>query len=156
MLIGNISHLNRFSFVDKRIQKYVELAQKLSQSGEEDGKYPVDGEDVFVILASEVTQPVAERRSEIHHDYIDIQLVLKGNEVFGVSSHTAKEYLNVEFEKDLCFLPCIEKESFVTLSEGDFIVFYPGEAHRPLCAYDNKPESIRKAVVKIHKRVFLK
>lgn len=154
MLLGNMSSLDRLSFVDKRIVQYAEVAQKLAMTEKEDGKYPIEGDDVFVVLASEVTQLASERKSEIHHDYIDIQLILKGKEVFGVSSHTGEQYLGKAFENDLCFLPQIENESFVTLVEGDFIVFYPGEAHRPLCAYDDTPEPIRKAVVKIHRRLF--
>jgi biofilm protein TabA len=36
----------------------------------------------------------------------------------------------------------------VILSEGDFVVFYPGEVHKPLCAV-GAPAKVRKAVVKM-------
>ncbi|MGS6541321.1 YhcH/YjgK/YiaL family protein, partial [Enterobacter intestinihominis] len=34
------------------------------------------------------------------------------------------------------------------LSEGDFVVFYPGEVHKPLCAV-GPPDKVRKVVVKM-------
>ncbi|STV31034.1 protein YjgK, linked to biofilm formation [Klebsiella pneumoniae] len=34
------------------------------------------------------------------------------------------------------------------LNEGDFVVFYPGEVHKPLCAV-GAPAKVRKAVVKM-------
>ena len=34
------------------------------------------------------------------------------------------------------------------LNEGDFVVFYPGEVHKPLCAV-GEPAKVRKAVVKM-------
>ncbi|EDV0473395.1 YhcH/YjgK/YiaL family protein, partial [Salmonella enterica subsp. enterica] len=36
----------------------------------------------------------------------------------------------------------------VVLNEGDFVVFYPGEVHKPLCAV-GEPARVRKAVVKM-------
>ncbi|MGS6531626.1 YhcH/YjgK/YiaL family protein, partial [Enterobacter hormaechei] len=37
-------------------------------------------------------------------------------------------------DKDIAFLPEGEQEKTVVLSEGDFVVFWPGEVHKPLCA----------------------
>jgi biofilm protein TabA len=34
------------------------------------------------------------------------------------------------------------------LRAGDFVVFYPGEVHKPLCAVGS-PAKVRKAVVKM-------
>jgi len=154
MLSGNINHLERLSYVDSRIHDYVLKSVALAKENQEDGKFEIDGSDVFLILATVTTEPVEDRKSEIHYNYIDIQLLLSGDEVFGISGYTDAEYLNKEFENDVCFLPEIENEEFVTLHEGDFMIFYPGEAHRPLCSADDSPQEIRKAIIKIHKRVF--
>ncbi len=40
------------------------------------------------------------------------------------------------------------QEQTVILNEGDFVVFYPGEVHKPLCAV-GAPAKVRKAVVKM-------
>ena len=36
----------------------------------------------------------------------------------------------------------------MVLSEGDFVVFWPGEVHKPLCAV-GAPAKVRKVVVKM-------
>ncbi|WP_416820994.1 YhcH/YjgK/YiaL family protein, partial [Cronobacter sakazakii] len=40
------------------------------------------------------------------------------------------------------------QEKTVVLEEGDFVIFWPGEVHKPLCAVGN-PAPVRKAVVKM-------
>jgi len=35
------------------------------------------------------------------------------------------------------------------MQTGDFVVFYPGEVHKPLCAV-GEPAHVRKAVVKMN------
>lgn len=154
MLSGNINHLDRLSYVDNRIHDYVLKSVALAKENQEDGKFEINGDDVFLILVTAMTEPAEHRKSEIHYNYIDIQLLLKGDEVFGISGYTEAEYLDKEFENDVCFLPEIENEDFVTLHEGDFVIFYPGEAHRPLCSAGDSPQQIRKAIIKIHTRIF--
>lgn len=51
-------------------------------------------------------------------------------------------------DKDIAFLPAGKQEQPVVLQEGDFIIFYPGEVHKPLCAV-GEPTHVRKAVVKM-------
>ncbi|TGD49773.1 YhcH/YjgK/YiaL family protein, partial [Salmonella enterica subsp. enterica serovar Poona] len=45
-------------------------------------------------------------------------------------------------------LPPSGDEKPGALHEGDFVVFYPGEVHKPLCAV-GEPARVRKAVVKM-------
>lgn len=51
-------------------------------------------------------------------------------------------------DKDIAFLSEGGQEKTVVLNEGDFVVFYPGEVHKPLCAV-GAPALVRKAVVKM-------
>ncbi len=51
-------------------------------------------------------------------------------------------------DKDIAFLPEGAQEKTVVLEEGDFVIFWPGEVHKPLCAVGD-PAPVRKAVVKM-------
>ena len=81
--------------------------------------------------------------------YLDIQIVLKGQEGMTFSTQPAgtpdTDWLA---DKDIAFLPEGVDEKTVILNEGDFVVFYPGEVHKPLCAV-GAPAQVRKAVVKM-------
>ena len=53
-------------------------------------------------------------------------------------------------DKDIAFIGQGIDEKTVILNEGDFVVFYPGEVHKPLCAV-GAPAQVRKAVVNLLK-----
>ena len=83
------------------------------------------------------------------HDIEGNQIVLKGQEGMTFSTQPAgtpdTDWLA---DKDIAFLPEGVDEKTVILNEGDFVVFYPGEVHKPLCAV-GAPAQVRKAVVKM-------
>ena len=81
--------------------------------------------------------------------YLDIQIVLRGSEGMTFSTLPAGEpQTDWLAEKDIAFLAEGTQEQTVILNEGDFVVFYPGEVHKPLCAV-GAPAKVRKAVVKM-------
>lgn len=114
------------------------------------GKYDIDGSNVFYMISEDTTEPLAARRAEYHARYLDIQIVLRGQEAMTFSTRPAAGTPDIDWlaERDIAFLSAGEQEQTVILNEGDFVVFYPGEVHKPLCAV-GEPAKVRKAVVKI-------
>ncbi len=51
------------------------------------GKQEVDGLTLFCLVSEDLTEPVADRRGEFHEQYLDIQLLLRGEEWIGVGPH---------------------------------------------------------------------
>ena len=96
-----------------------------------------------------MTEPFEKRRAEYHARYLDIQIVLKGQEGMTFSVLPAgKPDTDWLADKDIAFLAEGEQEKTLILNEGDFVVFYPQEVHKPLCAV-GAPAPVRKAVVKL-------
>lgn len=114
----------------------------------EKGKHDIDGERLFYLIAEDMTEPFAQRRAEYHARYLDIQILLKGQEGMTFSTQPRRTETDWLADKDIAFLPEGEQEKTVVLNEGDFVVFYPGEVHKPLCAV-GAPALVRKAVVKM-------
>jgi biofilm protein TabA len=107
-------------------------------------------EGAFFLVQDVSTKKVEATRTEAHRDFIDIQYLVKGVERFGMA-HRQGDLTPVEDtldEKDVAFFPTPRHEFFVDLREGQFIVFYPGELHRPLCCVGQEA-LIRKVVVKV-------
>lgn len=120
------------------------------------GRYEVAGEhisadDVFYFIADDHTQVLAERKSECHAKYMDVQIVLEGEECFGYS---LKPFTAIDedllAEKDLAFSEQVVDEQFATLQPGDFIIFDTFQPHRPLVA-PQQPAPVKKVVVKVAK-----
>ncbi|MGF1764425.1 YhcH/YjgK/YiaL family protein [Aliivibrio kagoshimensis] len=149
MLFGNIDQLDLVPYISTRLRSLIIEAVTLAQKNEEDGKYPLSKEDVFVMLVSTQTEPLEEKVAEIHKHYIDVQILLSGAERLGYSNNLNNVHASLtELENDVLFVDEVQHENFVDLHSGDFVVFYPNQIHRPLCAI-TEASSIRKAVLKI-------
>jgi YhcH/YjgK/YiaL family protein len=115
----------------------------------EAGKYPVQGDDVFVLVQTPETRQLAEARWEAHRDYIDIQYLLCGSEKIGFQSiNGLKDSEPYDAQKDIVFYQNNGKGFFVELEPDTFVVCFPQDAHMPLvCA--QQPQPIKKLVVKV-------
>lgn len=148
MLFGNINKLDYVNYMDRRIHTWIEEAMVIAQQ-QPLGKYPLSNPDVFVILMEVSTEERNKRRSEIHKKYADVQIMLDGVESLGYSYELdAKTTALTELENDVTFFDHVDNEQFVTINNGDFVIFYPNELHRPLCSV-NGDKMVRKAVIKI-------
>ena len=147
MIVGNIHNLQ--SWLPAELRQAIEHVKTHVTEATPTGKHDIDGNRLFFLVSEDMTQPFAERRAEYHARYLDIQIVMQGVEGMTFSCLPAgapeTDWLA---EKDIAFLPEGEQEKTVVLNEGDFVVFYPGEVHKPLCAV-GAPGQVRKVVVKM-------
>ncbi|MBD1576142.1 MULTISPECIES: YhcH/YjgK/YiaL family protein [Vibrio] len=150
MYFGNVKRLE-WSFLPAHFLNYLEQALTIAANHEETGRYNIDGDNVFCVLMTPETEPKELRKTEIHRDYLDIQLLLEGEETFGYSIETPQPLLDKpEYTNDVLLFNEVGNESYISLRANDFIIFYPGESHRPQCA-TREPMAIKKIVVKVHK-----
>lgn len=119
------------------------------------GEYQISGRDIFYQVLDMVTRPVVQCRPEVHRKYIDVQFLYRGKECIGVvTDHGDNEISeNLLSERDLLFYKSVENETLVSMSEGDFCVFFPSDVHRPGCERNGSSE-IRKIVYKISVELF--
>ncbi|EPV8394900.1 YhcH/YjgK/YiaL family protein [Klebsiella aerogenes] len=147
MIIGNIHHLQ--SWLPDALRQAIEHVKAHVSESTPLGKHDIDGNNLFYLISEDSTEPQAERRAEFHARYLDIQIVLRGQEGMTFSTLPAGEpQTDWLADKDIAFLGEGVQEKTVILNEGDFVVFYPGEVHKPLCAV-GVPAKVRKAVVKV-------
>jgi YhcH/YjgK/YiaL family protein len=116
------------------------------------GRTDIEGDDVYVMMSEGETKPPEQVRFEAHRRYIDIQLVVRGQEAIGVAPVSALTTVEpYDPAKDIEFfaVPRVLVESATFgLRAGDFAVFAPGDGHRPSLHLDG-PHVSRKAVVKV-------
>ncbi len=115
----------------------------------EDGRYEIAGDDIYAVVASYQSKPADQLKFEAHEKYIDIQLLLSGEEFVDVA-YVQELEIDTPYsaEKDVCFLKQPANFSSVLLKPGRFVVLYPHDAHQPGRMID-KPTNIRKMVVKV-------
>ncbi|MDK9606462.1 N-acetylneuraminate anomerase [Lelliottia wanjuensis] len=113
------------------------------------GRYELQGDDIFMNVMTFATQPPEQKKAELHEQYIDIQLLLAGEEriLYGVAGSARQcEEPHVEDDYQLC--SAIEGMQRLDLKPSMYAVFMPGEPHKPGCAV-KESEEIKKVVVKV-------
>ena len=109
-------------------------------------KYVIN-EDIFISLQEYETK--SDAPFELHRKYIDIQLVLKGEENMGFANRAffipEGEY---DAQNDVTFGKAENKNGTMRVCEGFFTIFTPEDAHAPSLLVDKK-EKVKKAIVKI-------
>lgn len=113
------------------------------------GRYELQGDDIFMNVMTFATQLPEQKKAELHEQYIDIQLLLAGEEriLYGVAG-SARQCEEMHTEEDYQLCSTIEGMQRLDLTPGMYAVFMPGEPHKPGCVV-KETEEIKKAVVKV-------
>lgn len=156
MILGDLKHWAR----EKQafhpvIQRAVEYIRGTDLANNEPGTYEMEGRDMFAIVQAGVTAPKAERKSEQHAKYIDIQYLVSGEEevimVARPSERNRKIVDELDTEKDYALYDDVENEMDICLKPGMFVVLFPDDLHRPNCSRTEQGADICKVVIKINK-----
>lgn len=96
-----------------------------------------------------VTQRPEEKQAELHRRYIDIQILLAGEEqIYYGASGSARECGDWHESDDYQLCRTMTEEQCLTLTAGEFVIFMPGEPHKPGCSL-TAPQEIKKVVIKL-------
>lgn len=144
-----VSDLNAMTVYPK-IAEIIRHIMAMNPIGLLVGEHSIEGRDLFINRVSGTTRLVENSKSEIHKNYIDIHVVLRGQETLGYMVTPATElFMNEQaFTNDCELVEELEGEQFTTITENQFVVFYPGMWHRPMLCTD-EPASIEKMVIKV-------
>jgi len=107
------------------------------------------GDGVFALEQAYLAKPRAEGRWESHYAYIDVQVIVEGDELMEVTDVkrlTIAEDLTPA--KDLLFYRPFDDGSVLRVKAGEAAVFFPVDAHKPSLAVGT-PSLVRKTVVKV-------
>ncbi|TNI15345.1 YhcH/YjgK/YiaL family protein [Aeromonas veronii] len=150
MITGSLNTLQRTPLLAPLARIMAEVVKSVAHWGDAPlGKTEIDGLNLFCLVSEDLTEPAADRCGEFHQQYLDIQLLLRGEEWIGVGPHDYVSDGADHPHPDLWFVDD-EQTSYLALQPGDFAIFWPGELHRPLCTI-NQPAKVKKLVVKVHK-----
>lgn len=150
MIVGNIENIVEYSFLEEKVKECFGYMKKNDLKLYQPGKYQIDGDDFFVNIVEYETTEKENRFYEAHRYYIDIHVMLDGEEKIEVDF--IKNMDQKEFEPENDFLPLFEKNqnlsSSIILKENDFAIFYPNDAHMTAIKV-NDSKKIKKAIFKV-------
>lgn len=146
MIFATLSQTDRYAALHPLFPRAFEYMRNTDLLALMPGRYPIVGEQLFVIIENVAGRTREAAQLECHRRYIDIQLVLEGVDEMGwkalagctqpVSDYSAER--DIQFFRDT-------PASWVATPPGAFCIFFPEDAHAPLVAAGN----IRKAIFKV-------
>ena len=146
MIFDSLNHIEAYKGIHPGVYKGLQFLRDTDFSKLAEGRYEVDGDDLFYSVQSYVTNPI-NLAPEAHRKYIDIQCVLEGVETIGVAPlEDMVEEVEARPDNDIWFYH--GPTDVITLIPGRFVVLFPGDAHAPGVAA-GVPAPCRKVVVKV-------
>lgn len=148
MIVGKIKDLYRYKGIAKNIDTAIDYLLNNDVLAMAPGKYLIDGDNVILNRDTYVAKPLSDCFFENHDVYMDLQVVLKGQEIFAytdITNPTLKVTAPYDEKKDVTKYAC-ENGLFFTLEEG-YALVYPEDIHLAKCKVDD--QIVEKAVFKI-------
>ncbi|MBF0398913.1 MAG: YhcH/YjgK/YiaL family protein, partial [Desulfobacterales bacterium] len=111
------------------------------------GKHDVNDKGVFAIVSEYKTKEISETFIECHRKYIDIQIILNGNEKIGICNK--QDCTSAPYNEEQDYQKLEGELSFISLKAGLFAIFFPDDGHMPQVKHKNIPENVKKVVFKV-------
>ena len=147
MILDSLKNASLYYSVCPRLERAFELISKIDWLTAEPGIHELDGRDFFVNLLERDLKTKADAKLEVHNEYLDIQILLKGaEESFGWSERCNLTQPQSEFNAEVdCQLFDDEPQTYYTLRKGQFTLLLPQDGHAPMVGEG----PVRKMIVKV-------
>ncbi len=146
MIKDKLSNANRYFNLSQGIKRGLEYLLSNDISQMQDGKYEIDGKNLFINVNSYNTKDDADW--ECHSEYIDIQFIKTGEEKIGICERKDCVQKTVyDSDKDIEFLTGNVGE-YYRMEPYDFMIIYPEEIHKPGIKVEENIY-VKKAILKV-------
>ena len=147
MILDSIENIKSYKGISVNISKAIDYILKNNLNDLSVGKHQILNDDIFVIINEYETKNESDCPTETHKKYIDIQIMLQGDEKIGFAflknQEVAEEYND---DKDYTFYSA--QLDYQHLREEHFAIFLPTDLHCPSIKIKNQIR-VKKAVVKV-------
>jgi biofilm protein TabA len=146
MILDSLGSAAQYAALHRSFASAFAFLRMIDPASLEPGKYTIEGDDVYASVSLGPGKKQSEAVLEAHRRYIDIQYIVRGEERMGwrqlkECQTIRKPYdtkADVEFFGD-------HPSVWVDVHPGNFVVFFPSDAHAPMVSADQ----ILKVVVKV-------
>ena len=128
MIVDSFDYIACYKGLHPNLDKTIDWLNSHTLDALENGKTIIDGENVFVNVMDADLRDADGAAFEYHRRYADLQIDLTGGEGWGYETAPGTE---VEpYQPDIGKKDS-EDAVFGALGEGRFVLFFPGELHKP-------------------------
>ncbi len=146
MILDTIRNAERYYSLNPRLKMVFDFLATADLERLAVGRHDIDGEALFVNVSELELRPLDAAHLEVHNRYVDVQVVLGGEELFGWSDRRDCREAEGEFdtERDILFYGD-RPQTFYKVRPGQFTILYPEDAHAPMLGEG----SVKKLIFKV-------
>lgn len=150
MIVSMLSEVSRYRGLSKNLDIAFDWLGQKSWKNLAAGKYPIQGDQVFALVQEYATKDPAVCRFETHRKYIDIQMVVEGEEIIEAMPaaflKSAEPYVSdIEYYS----MPVGHRAHPLSVNPECCAIFFPEDAHRPGLRIGGESRQVKKIVVKV-------
>ena len=146
MIVSNLQNSGRIESLHPMFKQLFDYVKSHDLLHTDCGRIELDGDRLFINNVNPVCVKASEQVLEVHHDYIDIHILLEGKEHIGWKAIEDVNQLKQEYQKEVdCALYSDIPTTFVDLLPGQFVIVYPEDPHAPVIGEGK----IRKLIAKV-------
>lgn len=152
MIVDTLENAEKYYEMHPHLETAFQFIKDFIVNDRGDGRFDILGDEIYAIVSSYQTKPSVEMNWEIHKKYIDIQYILKGEEIhFYTNGDNLTSKFSYNVEKDIEFCSYEGNSTSVYLDTGFFAIYFPQDGHSPGHLIET-PAYGRRVVVKVRCR----
>lgn len=146
MILSNLQNSERIEGLHLLFKKFFDYVKSHDLLHTECGRIELDGDRLFINNVNPTCVSAEEQVLEVHRDYIDVHVLLEGEETIGWKALEDLQDEKQPYQKEGdCALYSDRPTSFATLQPGQFLIVWPEDSHAPVIGTGK----IRKLIGKI-------
>lgn len=146
MIVSNLQNSQRIESLHPLFKTLFEYVKTHDLLHTELGRIEIDGDNLFINNVNPECVSRDKQVLELHHDYIDVHILLEGAESIGWKALEDLENEIKPYEKEGdCALYADAPTAWVDILPGQFVIVYPEDPHAPIVGKGK----IRKLIAKV-------
>ncbi|MDD3340319.1 MAG: YhcH/YjgK/YiaL family protein [Lachnospiraceae bacterium] len=147
MIYGKLADLKRYRGISVYLDTAIDYLDNMRPEDLFVGRNEVRGDVVYINCMEYETVPEEEGFFEAHRDYLDIHVLLEGQEKIGVSDISSMKQNACDPKTDFWGYEG-ETEVWLPMDESHFFIAFPSDAHM-VKIRAAEPVAVKKIVVKV-------
>ena len=146
MILASLQNRGEYYGIHPNLDRVLDLLTPEYLENVSTEKTSIDGEDIFVTRFDLETVPLEQTFFEAHRQYLDLHAVIRGRERVDIAH---PDTLTLDQHSGDFYGYHGQAQQRVLLEPGNFLVVFPGDAHRLKIAVDHPGEPFTRVVFKI-------
>ncbi len=146
MILDKIENSKLYACLNDRIALAFAYIEETDFSKISAGKYEIVNDSIFALVQEYDTKEISDCKLEGHSKYIDVQYIISGVELMGITSLKNQQPSTKNDESDYALYDC--DSTFIRVDAGMFTIFFPDDLHMPGIKL-NQISRVKKVVVKV-------